>query len=114
MGNAFASNYSANHNRAVLPGDEHSLATREKSKSKNLRETNNQYSKGQQHNLYVFTCFQMLNCEQQTRSQRKQSSHGKSLDPVSSCLESSNDCCLYHCAWPVYKRRTYVFINNAV
>ena len=32
-GDSFASNYSTKHNRAVLPGDGHSLATRQKSKS---------------------------------------------------------------------------------
>ena len=52
--------------------------------------------------------------EKQIRSQRRKSSHEKSLDPVSSCLESSNNRCLDHCAWPIWKKITYTYINNGV
>lgn len=57
----------------------------------------------------------MCNCEQQTRSQRRKSSHDKFLDQFRCVsLESSNDRYLDHCAWPAYKKRAYTYINNRV
>lgn len=77
------------------------------------------YNKGQQHSAYTFTehrqnfICSFVNNKQEI--ERSKSSHDKSLAPVSSFLESSNDGCQFdQCAWPVYNERTYTYINNKV